>query len=82
MRYMFHSHYMFHSIYLFYLYVYVKMVESPSLYELACHAYDTTGVPGYQEAFEQAMMEGEKPCLILIRATALVKEIPYKGGII
>ena len=58
------------------------MVEIPSLYELACHAYDDTGVPGYQEAFEQAMMEGEKPCLILIRATALVEEIPYKGGII
>ena len=58
------------------------MVEIPSLYELACHAYDTTEVPGYQEAFEQAMMEGEKPCLILVRATAWVEEIPYKDGII
>ena len=58
------------------------MVEIPSLYELACHAYSDTDVPGYHEAFEQAMTEGEKPCLILLRGTAMIKEIPYKNGII
>ena len=82
MRYVFHSHYMFHSIYLFYLYVYMKMAEIPSLYELACRAYSDTDIPGYQEAFQQAITRGEKPSLILLRINSLVEEIPYRDGMI
>ena len=53
------------------------MVEIPSLYELACRAHSGTWMPGYQEAFDEAMSEGEKPCLILLRIASQVSEIPY-----
>ena len=60
----------------------MKMVEIPSLYELACRAYSDTDIPGYQEAFEQAMTQGEKPSLILMRINSLVELIPYQDGMI
>ena len=31
----------------------------------------------YQEAFDEAMMEGERPCLILIWIASEVPEVPY-----
>ena len=68
---------MFHSFYLFHLYVYMKMVEIPSLYELACRAYSGTWMPGYQEAFDKAMSEEEKPCLILMRIESRYPEISF-----
>ena len=58
------------------------MVEIPSLYELACRAYSDTDIPGYQEAFEQAMTQGERPSLILLRINSLVELIPYQDGMI
>ena len=53
------------------------MVKIPSLYELACRAYSRTWMPGYQEAFKEAMLERERPCLILMRIASEVSEIPY-----
>ena len=53
------------------------MVKIPSLYELACWAHSGTWMPGYQEAFDKAMLEGEKPCLILMRIASIVPEIPF-----
>ena len=53
------------------------MVEIPSLYELACRAYSGTEIQGYQEAFEDAMTQGEKPCLILMRIRNQVQEFTY-----
>ena len=80
MRYMFHSHHMFHSFYLFHLYVFcMKMVEIPSLYELACRAYNCTDIEGYQEAFDEAMTSGEKPCLILMKIRSGVNRFTYEG---
>ena len=58
------------------------MVEIPSLYELACPAHSDTDIPGYQEAFQQAMTQGEKPSLVLLRINSLVEEIPYQDGTI
>ena len=58
------------------------MAEIPSLYKLACRAYNDTDIPGYKEAFEQAMTRGEKPSLVLLRINSLVEEIPYQNGMI
>ena len=53
------------------------MVEIPTLYKLACRAYSGTTIQGYQEAFEEAMKQGEKPCLLLMRVRSEVTEFTY-----
>lgn len=57
------------------------MVEIPSLYELACKAYNGTDIPdkNYKSAFTSAMSpsQGEKPSLILLRVASEVPRIPY-----
>ena len=60
----------------------MKMGEIPSLYELACRAYSGTWILGYQEAFDKAMSEEEKPSLIIIRIASEVQEIPYNNDVI
>ena len=55
------------------------MVEIPSLYELACRAYNCTDIEGYQEAFDEAMSSGEKPCLILMKIRSGVSRFTYEG---
>ena len=53
------------------------MVEIPTLYEMACRAYSGTWMPGYQEAFDQAISMGEKPIIVLMRVESNYQEIPY-----
>ena len=57
----------------------MKMVEIPSLYELACQAYNGTDISDaeYKKAFADAMLEGEKPSLIILRVASKVHQIPY-----
>ena len=57
----------------------MKMVEIPSLYELVYRAYSKTWIPGYQEAFDKALSEGKKPCLILIWIASEVPKVPYRS---
>ena len=51
----------------------------PSLYKLACRAYNCTDIEGYQQAFDEAMTSGEKPCLILMRVRSEVNRVTYEG---
>ena len=57
----------------------MKMVEIPSLYELACRAYNCADIQGYQEAFAEAMTSGEKPCHILMQVRSEVDRFTYEG---
>ena len=54
------------------------MVEIPSLYELACKAYNGTDIPD-KSAFTSAMSQsqGENPSLIILRVASEVPRIPY-----
>ena len=76
----FFSHYMFHSFYI-YIFVCMKMVEIPSLYELACRAFNETDISDaeYEDAFTDAMSEGEKPILIILQVASKVDQIPYNS---
>ena len=55
------------------------MGKVPSLYELACRAYNGTEMPdeNYKDAFDDAMSGGEKPSLIIIRLASEIPQIPY-----
>ena len=55
------------------------MGEIPLFYELACQFYSRTRMPGYQEAFDKAMSEGEKPCLIILHIANKMPKIPYRN---
>ena len=53
------------------------MEEIPLLYKLACWAYSGTWITGYQKAFNKAILEGERPCLIIMRVTTIARYKRY-----
>ena len=57
------------------------MVEIPTLYELACRAFNGTDISNenYQSAFMDAMSRGEKPSLIIFWVASEVHRFPYQG---
>ena len=57
----------------------MKMGDIPLLYKLVCQAYSGTWIPGYQQAFDKTMSEGERSCLIILRMACEVNKIPYRN---